>query len=837
MTSCQKEKEVAVSFHDGTLTLIPQNANAVRVRFTRTGAPATQDELVFTAPTTPPDYTVSENADELTLTLKQISVTVNKKAETLCFKDHEGRVILQEQEGGRRLQASTVQGDPTFIAEQQFISPTDEYIFGTGQFQDGYLNIRGLSRRLTQVNMQISVPFILSNKGYGLLWHNYGLTDFNPIDSKVELTRIDGEQTIFVTTNRSPKKAEQTTKAATATIDIAQAGRYALLLDVGEMTQRHYINIDGENLVDRHNRWLPPTTSHIAELTQGKHKILVLGDNPEFYCQPVKEATTFRSPAAEAIDYTVIAGYGDEVIGSYRALSGGTPMMPLWALGYIHCRERFQTQEELLTTAHTFRERKLPMDLIVQDWLYWGKYGWNAMQFEEESYPDPAAMVKELHAIHARLMLSVWSKVDTICAVGKELTANNAYIPETPWVDFFNPDAAAIYWKNFNARLVQPYGIDAWWLDATEPENDDLHGRRLNKGSIAGDKMRNVYPLYVNKTVYEGLRSQSNERVMILTRSGFSGLQRYGAAVWSGDVGNDWETLQNQIAGGLNLIATGLPWWTYDAGGFFRTGESQYTDPAYHERFLRWFEAATFMPMLRVHGRSTNTEFWNFGDNVERIALKYLNLRYRMLPYIYSQAAAITFNGSTLMRPLVMDFPTDVKALEQKSEFMFGPALLVAPVVAAAQSQWPVYLPHNEAGWFDYWSGEHFDGAQTVNVPVDLETTPLFVRAGSIIPLGPEQQYTTEKPDAAWDIRIYGGTDAKFTVYEDDGTSYGYEQDKYSTYDLIWHEATQTLTITDKKGTFDGMNNTRELHIISTSGQEQTVSYAGKELKVVLFEE
>ncbi|KAA6330106.1 Alpha-xylosidase BoGH31A [termite gut metagenome] len=271
-----------------------------------------------------------------------------------------------------------------------------------------------------------------------------------------------------------------------------------------------------------------------------KPAIIYINDKPVLFYKLVTDETTFRSPVAEAVDYTVFAGFGDDVISSYRQLSGAAPMMPRWALGYIHCRERFKTQEELLSIARKFRERKLPMDLIVQDWLYWGKYGWNAMQFDETTFPDATQMVKDLHDINVRLMISVWSRVDTASAVGKQLTANGAYIPERDWVDFHNPEAAAIYWKSFNEGLVQPHQVDAWWQDATEPENDDLHNRWVNKGTIPGDKLRNTYPLFVNKTVYEGYRQDNpGKRTMILTRSAFSGMQRYGTATWSGDVSND----------------------------------------------------------------------------------------------------------------------------------------------------------------------------------------------------------------------------------------------------------------------------------------------------------
>lgn len=575
-TACvskQKEK-VVLELKQGLLSLIPLNQNAVRVQFSQPGS-APMEELIYTEKLPVPEYEVTEDKQSLVLSLDGISVEFDKGTEVLTFKDANKRIILQEKVGGRFMKVSSVQNEPTYQVEQRFVSPKDEYIYGTGQFQDGYLNIRGLTRRLTQVNTQISIPFILSSKGYGLLWNNYGLTDFNPADQFVELTpaNASGEAVTVNTTGTSGNVREtRQTYSFTASVDVPRSGSYSLLLDVGQrMARKYYLVIDGQKIVDVNNLWLPPTTSAIVELTAGKHDIEVQGernDKPVLYWRPVSEETVFRSSVAQMLDYTVFAGNGDEVIASYRELTGPAPMMPLWSLGYIHCRERYNTQAELLENAREFRERKLPIDMIVQDWQYWGKYGWNAMKFDEDRYPDPGSMMKELHEMDVRLMISVWSKIDAQSEVGKQAKEKGYYIPGSDWIDFFNPDAAAFYWQNFRTGLLK-YGIDAWWQDATEPENDDLQNRRINREQTPGEVYRNVYPMYVSKTIYEGLRQDDpDRRAMIFTRSGFSGMQRYAAATWSGDVGHDWETLRRQIVGGLGQMATGLPWWTYDAGGF-----------------------------------------------------------------------------------------------------------------------------------------------------------------------------------------------------------------------------------------------------------------------------
>jgi len=831
-------KGLEINLPNGKLQLNALNDNAVRVRFFKSDI-TNPDELIYIKNVPVPKYSIKENDKEIILKLKRITVVFNKADETLTFKNQQGEIILKEKAGGRSIENATVQSEPTCKVEQKFISPKDEYLYGTGQFQDGYLNIKGLTRRLTQVNTQISIPFILSNKGYGLLWNNYGLTDFNPANEYIELKPAEksGQSvTVDATSTSGNRRETRQINYFTGSINVPETGRYALLLDVGQrMARKHYLSIDGENRININNIWLPPTTSVIVELKAGKHEIEVQGernDQPVLYWRKVLDETTFRSPVAQALDYTVFAGFADEAIASYRKLTGPAPLMPLWAAGYIHCRERYNTQTELLENAQEFRQRKLPIDLIVQDWQYWGKYGWNALRFDEDRYPDPAEMVRKLHQMNMRLMVSVWSKIDVQSEVGKQMQEKGFYIPNSDWIDFFNPQAAAFYWQNFSARLLKPYQIDAWWLDATEPENDDLQGRRINNGQTPGEVYRNVYPLFVNKTIYEGLRKDDpDRRVMILTRNGFSGMQRYAAATWSGDVGCDWETLRRQIAGGLGQMAAGLPFWTYDAGGFFRS-PNQYTNTDYQEQFLRWFQTATFLPLMRVHGYMSNTELWRYGEKVENIAAQYLNLRYRLLPYIYSQYAAISFNGSTLMRPLVMNFPNDTQALEQRYEFMFGPSILVAPVVEAGVSQWKVYLPQNQGGWIDFWSGKKYTGGQTVSVDVDISKIPLFVKGGSIIPLGPEKQYASEETGATWEIFIYPGKDGSFTVYQDEGTNYNYEKGKFSAFDLKWDDAKKILTIGARKGSYPGMLEKRTFVIMLPDGTTKTVQYNGKKVDV-----
>jgi alpha-D-xyloside xylohydrolase len=831
---------VVLQVGGGRLTVQPLLDNAVRVRFTRNDKPATPS-LILTETVVAPACHVRESGPTLTLELPKLRASVDRATGTITFRDAAGRELLRELPGARRVEAGTVQGEPTWSVAQSFASPPEERLFGTGQFQDGFLNIRDLPRRLTQVNTQIAIPMVVSSRGYGLLWHNYGLTEFNPADERIALVADAGsgkETAVDVTTTEGTRREKRRDSVFSGRFTVAAAGRHAFFLDVGQKMARQWrVEIDGKAVVDFGNIWLPPTTSWFCELSAGEHEVRVLGvqgDQPVLAFRAARAVTEFRSPVADALDYVVIAGRGDEITAAYRQLTGPAPLMPIWALGYIHCRERYKSQDELLQNAAEFRARHLPMDVIVQDWQYWGRHGWNAMRFDEEHYPDPAAMVRTLHAQNTRLMVSVWSKIDPNSEVGREFATRGHYISGTDWVDFFDPAAASFYWENFRTRLL-PLGIDAWWLDATEPENDDLVGRRVHTGP--GERMRSIYPLLVNKTVYEGLRRDDPQRrTLLLTRSAFAGQQRYATATWSGDIGNDWETLRRQVAAGLNYSVTGLPWWTTDTGGFFRPGPGQYTSADYHERFLRWLQFSTFTPLMRVHGYQTDTEPWRYGEQVERESRRWLELRQRLMPYLYSEAARVSFAGATLMRPLVMDFEGDERALDQRHEFMFGPALLVSPVLEPAVTRWPVYLPRTAGGWFDFWTGQHANGGRTVDVAAPLERIPLHIRAGSILPLGPVAEHTTGITADPLELRVYSGADADYTLYEDNGVDYAYEKGERATIALHWDEAHRTLTVGARVGAFPGMLEVRRLEIVlvaaGTAPVSKNIRYTGTSLEV-----
>ena len=731
ITGCGK-KAVSIDTPDGTLVISALTDNSVRVRMAGTLATPTLEELVYVNKVKAPAFKVAKSDEGMALCLDGISVRYDKAPNTLTFFDANGQVILKE--SSRAIAESQVSGVPCYDVTESFEAQDDEFIYGTGQFQDGYLNIKGLTRRLTQVNTQIAIPMILSSKGYAVLWNNYGLTDFNPADNNIELNPVEvaAEGHMVNATGTAGNRREMRFNSNfEQTINIPESGRYAILLDNGQaMSRKQYLAIDGEVVIDITNTWLPPTTSTIVELEAGEHKLEaqgVRGDKPKVFWRLVDNSTTFHSPVATCLDYTVFAGSADECIAAYRKLTGEVPEMPEWMFGYIHCRERYSSSDEILENAAGFKERNIPLDVIVQDWQWWGKYGWNALRFDEDHYPDPKALTDALHEDNVHLMLSVWSKVAQDSEVGKALKEKGYYIDGTDWVDFFNPEAAEYYCRNFVDSLGR-FGIDSWWFDATEPENDDLAGRKIGPDGLPGEFYRNVYPLKVNSTMYAGIKTLNGaEEPSILTRSAFSGIQRYGVVTWSGDVGNDFNTLKREIAGGLGQMASGLPWWTFDAGGFFRPGD-QYTNEEYQERMIRWIQVGCFLPFMRVHGYMSKTEPWRYSEETQRLFVKAIELRKSLQPYVIECSKKVSNEGYTIMRPLVFDFADDVEALKQESEYMFGPKYLVCPVLEAGVSTWKVYLPENEGGWDDFNTGAHFDGGQYLDYDVTLENIPVFIK-------------------------------------------------------------------------------------------------------------
>jgi alpha-D-xyloside xylohydrolase len=582
--------------------------------------------------------------------------------------------------------------------------------------------------------------------------------------------------------------------------------------------------------------WLPPTVSTLVNLTAGEHQIQLVckaTNTPKVSWKIKDDLTTFRSPNAMLLDYVVFYGpSADDVIAAYRNLSGDAPMFPLWAYGFWQCRERYSSGDQLVETVKEFRKRNFPMDVIVQDWQYWGKNGWGVPQFDKTNYANPADFIKKLHDSNAHFNISIWSNPDKNSEIGQEYVKKNLYIPETPWLDYFNPLARETYWNTLRDNLFT-YGVDSWWMDATEPENDALKGKNTYIG--LGDFYRLTYPLMVSQAVYEGQRkTTSDKRVCILTRSAFLGQQRYGIINWSGDIGGTWDAYKRQIVAGLNYTITGLPYWTTDIGGFFRPGRSQYTDPKYQELLTRWYQWGAFNPIFRIHGYQSETEPWKFGQQVEDNMRKMLDLRYRLIPYIYSEAWQITHNRSTMMRPLIMDFNGDSAALNQPFEYMFGKALLVAPVTEPDIKEWDVYLPA-QTTWYDFWTGKRFNGGQTIKTSAPPDKIPLFVKAGSIIPMGKIIQYTGQKPPDTLEIRVYRGADGNFDLYEDECDNYNYEKGSYTVIPFKWNEKRQTLTIGKKQGQYPGNLTKRVFNVIFVNESEGLGITPGEAKKKLVY--
>lgn len=822
-----------------TLRVTPLNANAIRVQVLPVGHKAEPASFMLSS-------VISDGAKTAS---SDIDVRFNEQTATLSFYRN-GSLLLSEAPGGRVIKtASSTNGQG---AAQTFIVPADDYQFGTGQFQDGTLNVKGLTRRLTQVNTQIALPMIISNKGYGILWNNCGLTDFNPAAGclKLEKEGAEGEAIIVNTTSTTGNKREERRyQQFEATLNITEDGEYSLLLDVGQsMARRHYLEVDDKVIYEANNLWLPPTAALKTKLTKGEHKVIVRGeknDKPSLYYNKVAaDRTTFSSPVAQTLDYTVFCGSADEIIASYRQLTGEVPMLPRWALGYVHCRERYVSQDDVLANAAEFRKRNIPIDMIVQDWQWWGNTGWNSMEFDPKNYANPKAMTDSLHRMDIKLMLSVWAKIDHNSKLGKQMEAQGNYIPNTDWIDFFSKEAGDAYWTAYKQNIL-PTGIDAWWQDATEPENDDLAGRMVNKGKLSGDAVRNIFPFAVNDVVYNGLlKERPNERPMIMTRSASPGIQRFGVLTWSGDVGNDYKTLERQIVGGLGQMAAGVPWWTYDAGGFFRPGD-QYTNANYQKRMLRWIQNAVYLPVMRVHGYMSQTEPWRYknanttasqtapvseasASDTYSAFVKAIRKRYNLLSYLYSEAARVSRDGSTMMRPLVFDFPEDPKALSQNTEYMLGKNILVCPAIAEDTDNQQIYLPKLSLP-------TSATAKQWYRIDSDIH---VYAKAGSIIPWDEVTEQTRSTADIAnsssLTLRLFPGNDAEFTLYEDDGTTLAYEKNAFSEIIFCWNEAKREFTILPRVGSFSGMPKARTFTIELPDGTKKAIKYNGKKVKAKL---
>ena len=862
---------------------------------------------------------VATNAT-VTLSTSTLRVNVDRATGAVSFATPAGQPILAERAGSRALTPAIVQGESTFHAEQAWEPAADESLYGLGQHQLGVVDIKDYDLDLWQHNGTVIIPFLVSSRGYGILWDNTSFTRFgdlrafSPIPAK-SLADADGKPGAVTASYFGDAKFGQalfrhrTDEIGVALPKTGPIGNTAIhpgLPNHGPIGVRWEGSFDAptagsylfqtlcnngaklwvdDRLVTEMwwQDWLPYAKQARVELTAGKHRIRAewTRDNNGRVMQvrwktPAEDhrPTTLWSEVADGIDYTFVYGPQlDRVIAGYRALTGRASLMPVWTLGLWQSRQRYETAQQSLDVVTQFRKRHVGFDNIVQDWFYWRKSEWGSHEFDAERFPDPQGWVDAIHAQHARLMISVWGKFYPGTA-NYDALHQRGFLYEPllwegikDWVGFpytdydaFNPEARKLFWSQVRDTLFTKK-IDAWWMDATEPDISsppDLDMQKLRMNPTAGGtgaRVLNAYALMNSRGVYEGQRTAApDQRVFILTRSGFAGIQRYGSATWSGDMPCTWESMRRQIAAGLGFSISGVPYWSMDIGGF--TAPPRFLGNAlspeamdeWCELNARWFEFGAFVPLVRLHGESQFREPWAFGGDDSpacRAILKFDRLRYQLLPYVYAQAGAVTQDGASFMRPLVMDFPADPTARAAADEYLFGPAFLVAPVTEYKARQRSVYLPETRGGWFNFWTGEHMAAAGAQDTPAPYDAMPLFVRAGSIVPFGPDIEYTTEKPADPITLVVYAGADGAFNLYEDDGLTYGYEHGAFARIPIRWHDATKTLTIGERAGRFPGMLSQRTFHVVVASPErslgfdftlkpDRTVSYNGAAIDVAL---
>lgn len=732
---------------------------------------------------------VAESGRNTTVSTSELTVKIDNATGRLTFLSRSGRELVKENAAPGFVPVTDLE-ESTYRVGQSFVLGKDEAIYGLGNLANGQLSQRGITRKLMPGNVEDGIPAIVSSKGYGMYWDNYSPTEFC--------------------------------------------------------------------------------------------------DNAS--------GMSFTSDVGDCIDYYFMyGGDADGVIAQMRTISGQVPMFPLWTYGFWQSRERYRSQDEITGVVRKYRELGLPLDGIIQDWQYWGgNYLWNAMEFMNPDFRNPQKMMDDIHGENAHAIISIWSSFGPQTKPYRELNEKGLLFDFATWpqsgidtqwpprMDYpsgvkvyntYSDEARDIYWNHL--KRLHAFGMDGWWMDSTEPDHFDGNmDFPTGKGSFR--RVRGAYPLLTVGGVHDHqIKEDSTKRVFILTRSGWFGQQRYGCNVWTGDVSSTWDMLRRQIPAHLNFSMTGNPNCNSDIGGFFCghykvNGKQAHENPQYRELAVRWMQLGAFTPMMRSHGADSPREIYLFGKKGEPVfdALESaVRLRYSLLPYIYSTSWDVTANHSTFMRPLVMDFPKDTKGYDCGREYMFGRSLLVAPVLEArytpeatvkidentgwdrketvntvlsadidftAPHDWDVYLTAGTA-WYDYFSGRRYDGGRVVTVPVNIHSIPVFAKAGSIIPNGPDVNYATERP---WDnlvIKVFPGADGRFTLYEDEGDNYNYTKGQYSTIDFVYDRKSGMLTVNDRQGEFPGMLASRKFTVVNgATGNSTEITYNGAAVKVAL---
>lgn len=863
--------------------------------------PAIPSLAVLDQPATPVKWETQELADKLVLKTPLLTATANLVTGVVSFADSKGRPIVSEKAmNGRKLEPAVFDGTRLYHVSQTFETSPGEGFYGLGQHQDDVFNYRNQQVSFFQNNTEVAVPFLVSSKHYGILWDNYSLSTigdtraWKPLND-LQLTSAQNDRGWLTASYSNDHNQPQQVafQRAESSIQYEFLGDSKLHLPQAfdaakgqvrwegsiasgitgmhkfKLTYAGYIKvwIDGKLYMDKWRQpWNPGVSVFQLPMEQLKKyaiKIEWQPDGGESYLSfkwlppvPASEENSFgfASEAGRQLDYYFIYGENmDEVIGGYRTLTGKAVMPPKWAFGFWQSRERYKTQDEIVNTVAEFRKRRIPLDNIVQDWSYWKQDDWGSQEFDPARFPSPDSMIQVLHKqYHAQFMISVWPKFYEGIPAYEQFSKNgwlykrNVADRQRDWIgegyvstfyDAFNAGARKGMWDLMNTRLFKK-GVDAWWMDASEPDilsNVSPAKRKEQMTPTAlgtAAEFLNAYPLENARGIYEGQRNTDpNKRVFILTRSAYAGSQRYAAATWSGDIAARWEDMKAQITAGLNFSISGIPYWTMDIGGF--AVEHRYEHPnekdleEWREQNARWYQFGAFCPLFRSHGQYPYREIFNIAPEQHpayQSMLYYDRLRYRLLPYIYSLAGAAYQNNYTLMRPLVMDFEKDTTVKNIGDQYLFGPSLLVNPVYTYQARTRSLYLPAQQ-GWYDFYTGKYYAGGQRIQAAAPYERMPLYVKEGSIVPFGPALQYTAEKAADTLTLFVYTGKDAVFNLYEDEGTNYNYEQGRFSTIPLQYSEATKTLTIGTRSGSFSGMLQQRTFHIVWVT-QQQAVATA-----------
>lgn len=876
--------------------------------------PTEKSLIVLPAAKSATNWSAEETDDAVTLVTPSLRARVSLVSGEIAFTDPSGNILLQEKQGGgKTFEPTTVDAAKTFQISQAFESPADEAFYGLGGHQNGQMNYKGQDVELAQHNIVDIVPFLYSSKNYGILWDNYSISrfgdlrDYQPLSS-VTLFDRDGKPggvtaDYYVGDKIVKSVAEdkiayeflETPQVDNFPKDVAREGKviwegsftsevegaHKFLVYASGYTK---VWIDHELVMDKWRQgWNPWTDKLTINNKKGeKHSIKIewIPDGGAYigvrHLDPLPEVDqqrlTLSSEVGDAIDYYFVKGdNADDVIHGYRTLTGKAPIVPKWAMGFWQSRERYRSQQQITEVVTEYRKRGIPIDNIVLDWQYWEDPKWGSHEFDAKRFPDPQGMIDAMHdKLHVNLMISVWPKFNKGTKNYEEMERNgflfarNIAKKRKDWVgegyestfyDPFNADAGKLFWKQIDVKLNR-LGIDAWWLDATEPDmhsNLSIEERKVNMSPTAlgpGAKYFNAYSLMNSKSVYEGQRQSSpDKRVFILTRSAYAGQQRYGAATWSGDIVSRWSDFKDQISTGVNFSLSGIPYWTMDIGGF--SVEKRYEHAVgkdldeWRELNTRWFQFGAFCPLFRSHGQYPYREIYNIapqGETAYKSMVYYDKLRYRLMPYLYTLAGKSYFDDYTIMRGLVMDFNSDSRVHNIADQYMFGPSLLINPVTVYEARSRKVYLPAT-TGWYDLYTGQYFEGGQTITAEAPLERMPVFVKEGSILPVGPEILYSTEKPADPVTLYIYIGANSSFELYEDENVNYHYEQGQHSVIPLQYDEDLHTLTVGDRKGSFTGMLEKRTFRIVWVDADHATglsmeerpqevIAYEGKTLAV-----